>query len=303
MLFRSIRPGVGAYIGLKGESTETKMVGDLDGFFECQVCDNCAASVLCLSDVEAIYDVTYEPRIGFTVHMKNRDLIFKKHGKIYLADMRDWAIQAGYSMMTIQEKEAMYTRRQVQAAKKAGEFIENTGYPSQAEAIKLIRDGNLSNIPIEVADVKLFHEIYGEPIPSIRGKTTATKDVNLRDTYDSGLKLQVTEQTLTTDIMYVGGEKFVVSLSEPLNLIIVAHVKTLGQITLGHAIQGHLDILNMFGFRARMIRVDPLKALAALYGRFHGVEIDISGAGDHLPTVDIRIRRIKELAQIGRAHV
>ena len=61
----NIRPGVGGYVGLKGESTKTKMVGDLDGFFECQVCDSCAASVLSLSDVEDIYEVTYEPGIGF----------------------------------------------------------------------------------------------------------------------------------------------------------------------------------------------------------------------------------------------
>jgi hypothetical protein len=31
----NIRPGEGAYVGLKGESTATNMVGDLDGFFEC----------------------------------------------------------------------------------------------------------------------------------------------------------------------------------------------------------------------------------------------------------------------------
>jgi len=40
--------------------------------------------------------------------------------------------------------------------------------------------------------------------------------------------------------------------------------------------------------------VDPAKALAALRGSFPGVEIDVTGAGDHLPKIDIRIRRVKE---------
>ena len=45
----------------------------------------------------------------------------------------------------------------------------------------------------------------------------------------------------------------------------------------------------MFGFDATIIRVDPLKALAGLRGRFPGVEIDISGADDHLFTRRILI--------------
>ena len=150
---------------------------------------------------------------------------------------------------------------------------------------------------MEASEIKLFYEIYGEPIPSIRGKTTADKGANMKDTYDPGLKLQITEQSLTTDIMHVSGVKFVVSLAEPLNIIISSYVPSLGQGTLGRALKGHLDCLEMFGFHARMTRVDPLKALATLRGRFQGVEIDISGAGDHLPVVDIRIRRIKELAR------
>ena len=293
----NIRPGEGSYVGLRGESAETNLIGDLKGFFPVQVCDTCAASILSLSDVEELYEVTYIPGVKFIVHMNDKDLVFYKRGKIYLADMSDWVTYAGLSMMTVEQRESMYSKRQVQAAKKAGEFIENIGYPSQAEAIKMIRDGNVSNIPVEVADVKLFFEIYGEPIPSIRGKTTNDKRVNQRDNYDPGLQQQVSTQQLTADVMTVAGVKFILSVAEPLNLIINSYVKTLGQVTLGRAVQGHLDVLSMFGFNARIMRVDPLKALASLRGRFTGVEIDISGAGDHLPMVDIRIRRVKELAR------
>ena len=53
----------------------------------------------------------------------------------------------------------------------------------------------------------------------------------------------------------------------------------------------------MFGFRVRIVRVDPHKSMVCLRGRFPGIEIDISGAGDHLPVVDVRIRHIKENAR------
>ena len=286
----NIRPGEGQYVGLKGESAETKLVGDLDGFFECQVCDTCAASVISLSDVEDLYEVSYDQAIGFTVHMLDRDLVFKRHGKIYLADMRDWVTPGGLAMMTVQEREAIYTKRQVDNAKKAGDFVRNAGYPSQGEAIKMIRNGNITNIPVEVSDVKLFYEIYGEPIASIKGKTTNQKDVNVRDNYDEGLRMQITEQSFTTDIMYVAGEKFMVSLAEPLNLIITAHIPNLDQITLGHALQGHFDILQMFGFFVRIVRVDPHKSMVCLGGRFPGTEW-CWGPSSHSGR------------QIGRAHV
>jgi hypothetical protein len=55
--------------------------------------------------------------------------------------------------------------------------------------------------------------------------------------------------------------------------------------------------LRIFGYDVKVIKVDPLKALASLRGSIPGVEIDVSGAGDHLPDVDIRIRRIKEMAR------
>ena len=290
------RPGDGEKVGLSGTSSATKLIGDLEEFFPCMVCDTCAASVLSMRDVEAIYPITYIKGL-FTVHMANRDLTFYERDGLYLADFRDWITAGGLSMMTVAEREAMYTRKQLSGAQRAGEFIENAGYPSQGEALKLIRDGNIKNIPVEALDVKLFYEIYCEPIPSIRGKATADKGANMKDTYDPGLKLQITEKSLTTDIMTVSGVNFVVSLAEPLNIIISSYVPSLGQVTLGRALKGHLDCLEMFGFHARMTRVDPLKALAALRGRFQGMEIDISGAGDHLPAVDIRIRRIKELAR------
>jgi len=94
---------------------------------------------------------------------------------------------------------------------------------------------------------------------------------------------------MTADIMYAGGRKYVVSSTSPLELLIVCPIKTLGKITLGVAIQSHLDVFRAFGYDARIIRVDLLKALVSLRGSFPGVEIEVSGVGDHLPKIDIRI--------------
>ena len=294
---KNIRPGSGTYVGVSGDKNETSLVGDLEGFFTCQVCDTCTASVLCQYDVEKLYPITYIPTVSYTVHMPEKDVVFYQRNKIYVADFSEWITPNALSFMTKEERESMFTKKQVRAAQMAGEFIRNAGFPSETEAIKMVRDGNLKDLPVEVNDVKSYFEIYGSPIESVKGKTTARKDVNRRDNFDSGLKEQITIQEMTADIMYAGGKKFVISISNPLGLIITAPAKTLGSQTLGVSLQSHLDLLRMFGFDARIIRVDPLKALARLRGKFPGVEVDISGAGDHLPMVDIRIRRIKEVAR------
>jgi hypothetical protein len=46
-----------------------------------------------------------------------------------------------------------------------------------------------------------------------------------------------------------------------------------------------------------LVIVDPLKALKNLEGSIPGVAIDATGAGDHLPKVDAKIRRLKEIAR------
>jgi len=293
----NIRSGTGSYVGLSGAAKMTNLVGDLEGFFECQVCETCAASVLCMSDVEELYPITYDQGKSYTVHMEDKDVVFYNKNKIYVADFSEWITEGGISMMTVQERESMFSKKQVKAAKEAGEFVKNAGYPSEEAAIKLVRDGNVNNVPIQVNDIKTYFEIYGPPIESIRGKTTASKSVNVRDNFDLGLKLQVTLQDMTADVMYAGSQKFLVSLSSPLQLTITSFVKSLSKDELGGALQDHLNLLRAFGFDAKIVRVDPLKALAGLKGKFPGTEIDASGAGDHLPTIDIKIRRVKEMAR------
>ena len=293
----NIRAGCGQFIGLNGNDSKVTQVGDLEEFFECLVCDNCQASVLSMADVERLYPITYEQGTSFTVHMRGRNLVFYKKNKLFVADFSDWINAEGSAFITTKQNESLHTKQEVEGAKKAAEFIKAAGYPSQKAAIDMVRDGNINNMPFGVSDIKSYFDIYGTPVEAVRGKTTALKQVNRRDTFDDGIKEQRTLQVMVADIMHAGGYKFVVSFSKPLMLTLSNVTTSLTRAALGVCIQNHLDVLRIFGFDARMIKVDPLKALASLKGAYPGVEVDASGAGDHLPEVDIRIRRLKEIAR------
>jgi hypothetical protein len=293
---KNIRQGTGSFIGIMDQGRSTSLVGDLEGFFECQVCDDCAASVLCEADVEDMYPITYVQGVSKTVHTPNGDIVFYRRIKMYLADFRPWITDRAMSLVTTRDREALFNKSTVERAKLAGEFVRSAGFPSESAAIDLVRAGNVTNIPFEVKDVRNFFEIYGQPVESLRGKQTKIP-IREKDNFDAGVKMQVTIQTMTVDVMEAGGRKFLISLSEPLQVLVNVPVTNLTIAKLGEALQKHLDLLRMFGFSVQVVYTDPLKALVALRGSFPGVEIIAAGAGDHLPKIDIRIRRVKEMGR------
>ena len=66
---------------------------------------------------------------------------------------------------------------------------------------------------------------------------------------------------------------------------------------LGQAVQSQLNLIGSRGYNCTHILVDPQRSLVALDGKFPGVQIDATGAGDDLHKVDAKIRRAKEMCR------
>ena len=113
--------------------------------------------------------------------MGDEDLIFYKKNKLYVADFTPW-IKDGdlsqarqpLSLATI-KSEINLTKKEKCNAKEAMEFVRNAGYPSEKEAIHMVRDGNIRDIPHDVQGVKDGFRHIGEPVESVRGKLTKKK--------------------------------------------------------------------------------------------------------------------------------
>jgi len=294
-------PGEGGFRGLSNQSRSTSYHGTLPVIpgLQCQVCDDCAMSILSFAAIKKTgVPITYDQvKEYFIVHSPIQDIKFYQRGDLYLADFRDFVTNRAIAAMTTQQREQLFDKAQVKRAQEAGTFIRSAGFPSEQAAINLVRSGNINNVPIEVQDIKNYFEIYGTPFASIRGKTTQDKHITKRDVYDDGLREQVTLQEQVSDVMYVARKKFLISLLSPLQVIVVVPLASLSQEVLGRALQDHIDLVRMFGFNVRIVFVDPFKSLVALRDRIPGVEVQPTGAGDHLPKLDIRIRRLKEMSR------
>lgn len=195
-----------------------------------------------------MYRVTYVPRVSYTVHMNDRDLVFERRGKLYIGDFSDW-INDGYQknqqelslVTTTRDREHLYTKKELKGANQAKEFLKNAGFPSENEAIHLIRDGNIQNVPVSVQDVKNCFDIYGPPVAMVRGKTTRKKD-NVNDHVDVGIKEERKIQTMASDIMNVNEESFLISVASPLEITIASHVVNQTKTKLGEAVQAQINL-------------------------------------------------------------
>ena len=89
--------------------------------------------------------------------------------------------------------------------------------------------------------------VLGEHGAPIKGKSTNRK-VKWNVRKDAGLICKRKMQMLVKDVMHIDNHSFLVSVSSPLELTIVAYVKDVSKSTLGEGLQGKLDLLRFRGF-------------------------------------------------------
>ena len=294
-LLRNVRKKKSYVSGLSG-TTELPYVGHLDGFFECKGSDNVIASVLCMSDVEDLYQVTYKQGESYTVHMEDGDLVFYQRNKLYVADMSDWEVPADSKALvtTVAENESRFSSLEVKRARQAKEMADNAGFSSEKDALSLVNDGNLTGVPVTTRDMKRAFEIYGKSAPGMRGRRTAHMASTQK--VDKDLKSPHGElQVMYGDVAYFREKPYVMCLSEPLGLVTVTKVVNTKAPTLGAAVHSHISTIQSRGFLPTVLHLDPERGFAALDPHIPGVEVDISGAGDHMNALDVNIRHIKEI--------
>ena len=62
-------------------------------------------------------------------------------------------------MMTVDEHEHLYTKKEVKRALEAKEFIVNAGSPTFNEAVHVAQDSNIIGLPQTAADITRYYDI------------------------------------------------------------------------------------------------------------------------------------------------
>ncbi len=290
-LLKNVRQAKHRVKGVGGTQLIVDQVGDLDGFFEVYASEHTRANVLSFADIEDKYVVVYKEKEAFTVQLNCGKMTdFTRRNKLYVADWQDTGL---YMCATVRENKSVYTREVVCRAQQAYELVRAAGYPSPAEVLHLVQDGNIRGMPsLSRADVERAYRIYGTHPEYVRGQLTSRKvgrvqvDLELRSTQK---KLR-----LFSDVMHIDGSMFLITATDPLNLTLQCRVNSESRLDLGMVLQGHMSLLRSRGFEPTVVYTDPHSSLHSMTQDFPGVEVDIGGAGDYVAKADAKIRRVKE---------
>jgi hypothetical protein len=158
--------------------------------------------------MEDTYKVTYEKGNSFTIHLPDRDLVFHRREKLYIADFSNFLDDRHlYLTKTYMKGEEACTRV-------VYDPVRHSGYH---KAIHLVQDGNMTHVlGITAEDMKRAIDIFGEPVGSVRGKMT--RKLVTRAIYDDDLVANNKQKLLHTDVMHIDCKRFLVTVSVPLHL-------------------------------------------------------------------------------------
>ena len=95
--------------------------------------------------------------------------------------------------------------------------------------------------------------------------------------------------------MHIDENNFLVTTSDPLQLTQQCYLTSESANQLGLGLQGLINKLRSRGFNPTIVYTDPGSGFRALTTAFPGTLIDISGAGNYVAKVDVKIRRIQEV--------
>ncbi len=284
-----------------GGKIETNQVGNLPYVGEVSYAPQSIANVLALGEVEDKYQINYDQGKSFTVII-NDDLhltFWKRSNGLYVCNMRFVADMiardASHNVMvhTVSEREALYTKRQVEDAKLARKFMREMSYSSVADLVQLVKSG-MANVPITIHDLYRAERIYGPDVGSLKGKLKARPSPIV--TVEHVPRPIINELTLHVDIMFIENIPYLISVSTPLGLTLVSCMDNRGATVVRKMLNDMLKIYRSREFFVKTLLSDGEGAIAKLSSELNaaGIAVNLASAGKHVPVVENKIKQVKE---------
>ena len=257
---------------------------------------------------------------AFLLHTKHHTYKFQYRGGLYIADLatppidryksapksRNAAahptivctpkVSMVYSnkLETAAGNEAAYTKREVQRSIEARKIQASLGFPPDSKLISALRAGTFLNCDILPEDVTRATAIWGANIAALKGRTTKQRPMPPPQNPVSRRSLE--DQHLHCDLMFINKQPYLVSITHPLGVILVACVENVTAPALRQSIR------RMFGtYGSRRISIvkftsDNERGITALFGDMNamGVEVIAVGPGQHDHIIERMIRVLKE---------
>lgn len=84
----------------------TDQTGYLEDFFRVYTSMDTKVNTLSFAEVEDLYPILHQPQESFTVHLPERDVVFQRRDKLYVADFSIQVAAVTRAYMKVEEAES-----------------------------------------------------------------------------------------------------------------------------------------------------------------------------------------------------
>ena len=216
------------------------------------------------------------------------------HPAIICTPTRNMLYNDRSQLPTAAENEAAFTKREVTRSGHARKFQASLGFPPDDKLITALNAGTFLNCDILPSDVKRATAIWGLSVAALKGRTTRQRPLPPPQALITTRASD--NQHMHCDLMFVNKQPYLVSITNPIGLILVALVEQVSAPALRQGVR------RMFGtFAAKKINIthftsDNERGITALFGDMNamGVTVVTVGPGQHDHTAERMIRTLKE---------
>jgi hypothetical protein len=159
------------------------------------------------------------------------------------------------SAQTVEDNLKHFTQREIAQAYVAAKLYRSVGRPSGADFIL--------NSPVTSNDFKRAIASWGADIGSLKGKTVRRPPAPVKDS-EMAVVYVVGPLILCTDLFFINGIIYLLSISRKLNLLVVRHLQNRKAPTLFEAIDVILAVYQRFNLKGKTILCDGESTIGAL---------------------------------------
>ena len=207
------------------------------------------------------------------------------------------------SIATIRHNQTKYTKKQNRDAERGRDFVASIGYPPLATAVQQVRA--MRNCPISEQDIRRSYEIYGVPVQHVKGSTKKKNGTHVA--IDPAVNQVQADQSMELDLMFFGGNMFLVCILTPLEFSFCAPIKDKSVGAINDALEWIISESASRGYDVQWVKSDNEPAITtsriAQMLAERRIATDQTAPGQHAARAERRIQFIKAKARSLTSHL